>query len=110
MKVYPLDISYNDLSLNTIIESRSNLMRCVYINQITGDRIYVDGYFVRIYNSDDGYLVIDYIGNHNYPIGVPSMDSHCYVVYKEKKYYDMSELYRVFENDRLSKEIDNALK
>lgn len=110
MKVYPLDISYNDLSLNTIIESRSNPMRCVYINQISGAKTYVDGYFVRMYYNCDSYLVIDYIGNHNYPIGAPSMDSHCYVVYKEKKYYDMSELYRVFENDRLIKEIDNALK
>ena len=108
MKVYPVNIGYNDLSLNTIIESMSNPMRCVYINQITRDRTYVDGYFVRIY-SRDNYLEIDYIGNDNYFIGVSSMDSHCYVVYKEKKYYDMSELYRVFENDRLSKEIDNAL-
>jgi len=109
MKVYPINIGYNDLSLNTIIESRSNPMRCVYIVQTTGDRIYADGYFVRIY-SRDSHLVIDYIGDRIYTIGVPSMDSHCYVVYKEKKYYDMSELYRDFENDRLSKEIDNALE
>ena len=87
-------------------------MRCVIVNQINKDRTYIDGYFVSVkYDGHDDELVIDYICERLSAgmIGVPTMDSHCFVTYMGKEYRNMSELYKDFENDKLIKEIDEAL-
>ena len=93
---------------------KGNPMRCVFVNQKNNRRIYVDGYFISIdyrEGAGDGVLEISYICKPDVHkiTGIRTMDEHCFITYNGKKYTNMSELYHDFQNDQLSKEIDEAL-
>ena len=89
---------------------KDNPMRCVIINLVTKDRTYIDGHFVDIEYQNNAlklnYICIDLVAGM---VGIQSMDSHCYVTYNGKKYYDMVQLYKDFTYTELIKEIDSAL-
>lgn len=116
MRVHPVAISVKEIMPYVYGEyyhkHKDNPMRCVIVNMVTKDRTYIDGYFVSIrYVNNDSKLVIDYICERMNAgmVGIPTMDSHCFVTYMGKEYRNMFELYKDFENDKLIKEIDKAL-
>ena len=116
MRIHPVAISIKEIMPYVYDEyyhkHKDNPMRCVIVNMVTMDRTYINGHFVSIrYANYDNELVISYICERLNAgmIGIPTMDSHCFVTYMGKEYRNMSELYKDFENDKLINEIDEAL-
>ena len=92
---------------------KKNPMRCVFIDMSTRHRVYIDGYFCTMdYDSHMDELRIIYIVE-SFPDGHlnmrPDMDERCFVTFDGKRYNDMPALYRAYQANRLSEEIDEVL-
>ncbi len=90
----------------------NNPIKCIfmYLTHSGCTKNYVNGYFIGIeYEANSDELLIYYVTDENLPHGVSQL---CTVTYNGKNYdyKSVMELYRDYQHDKLSKEIDEALE